>query len=297
MLVGCENMTDLPARDRLHLPQSNIDTRGTQQMLDFFAQCIEVKGPLLVDQLFHLLTTNFPQDQWLRMFKTPGDLSSFLKLFADCFHIQANLVTLLQKPKLSDTHIQQAQAQTREQFNALNNNNSASMRKQESGVGGGSGPGGVGGGGGTVGGGVSSVQQRLQSPALRSNGHTNNNNGSNGSNNNNNSIACPNFKLNAPVSNVMGQSQGFGQPKSEPSSGFDSYVPMSEMKLENLCENNYPSANTCYGPINNSAQQQLPMELVFCSNCFKQNLNCSLPVHTHKVKSPTVPCLIHVIVN
>ncbi|KMY96103.1 uncharacterized protein LOC6735926 [Drosophila simulans] len=246
MLVGCENMTDLPARDRLHLPQSNIDTRGTQQMLDFFAQCIEVKGPLLVDQLFHLLTTNFPQDQWLRMFKTPGDLSSFLKLFSDCFHIQANLVTLLQKPKLSDTHIQQAQAQTREQFNALNNNNSAGVRKQEPTPGGGGG------------GGVSSVQQRLQSPALRSNGHTNNNNGSNGSNNNNNnnSIACPNFKLNAPVSNVMGgQSQGFGQPKSEPSSGFDSYVPMSELKLENLCENNYPSANTCYGPINNSSQQ------------------------------------------
>ncbi|XP_043646303.1 uncharacterized protein LOC122615325 [Drosophila teissieri] len=253
MLVGCENMTDLPARDRLHLPQSNIDTRGTQQMLDFFAQCIEVKGPLLVDQLFHLLTTNFPQDQWLRMFKTPGDLSSFLKLFADCFHIQANLVTLLQKPKLSDTHIQQAQAQTREQFNALNNNNSASTRKQEPTPGVGVGVAGV----------VSSVQQRLQSPALRSNGHTNNNNGSNGSNNNNNnSIACPNFKLNAPVSNVMGgQSQGqFGQPKSEPSSGFDSYVPMSELKLENLCENNYPSANTCYGPINNPSQQALQLQ-------------------------------------
>jgi len=92
------------------------------------------------------------------MFKTPGDLSSFLKLFADCFHIQANLVTLLQKPKLSDTHIQQAQAQTREQFNALNNNNSASMRKQESGVGGGAAPGGV--GGGTVSGGVSSTTHK-----------------------------------------------------------------------------------------------------------------------------------------
>ncbi|KAH8401856.1 hypothetical protein KR009_008268 [Drosophila setifemur] len=265
MLVGCEDMTDLPARDRLHLPQSNIDTRGTQQMLDFFAQCIEVKGPLMVDQLFHLLTTNFPQDQWLRMFKTPGDLSSFLKLFADCFHIQANLVTLLQKPKLSDTHIQQAQAQTREQFNALNNNNNASNRRQELG-----GAGAGGGAGGAVA--VSAVQQRLQSPALRSNGHTNNNNNNNNGNgngngnggssliNNNNSIASPNFKLNAPVSNVMGQnqsqSQGFGQPKSEPSSGFDSYVPMSELKLENLCENNYPSANTCYGPINNAAMQQ-----------------------------------------
>ncbi|KAH8321421.1 hypothetical protein KR074_004371 [Drosophila pseudoananassae] len=245
MLVGCENMTDLPARDRLHLPQSNIDTRGTQQMLDFFAQCIEIKGPLLVDQLFHLLTTNFPQDQWLRMFKTPCDLSSFLKLFSDCFHIQANLVTLLQKPKLSDAHIQQAQAQTREQFYALNNNNNGSNRKQE--------------GGGTP---VSAVQQRLHSPALRSNGHTNiNSNGNgNGSIINNNSIASPNFKLNAPVSNMMGggqnQSQGYGQPKSEPNSGFDSYVPMSELKLENLCENNYPSANSCYGPINNASMPQ-----------------------------------------
>ncbi|XP_022225459.2 uncharacterized protein LOC111076118 [Drosophila obscura] len=262
MLVGCENMTDLPARDRLHLPQSNIDTRGTQQMLDFFAQCIEIKGPLLVDQLFHLLTTNFPEDQWLRMFKTPGDLSSFLKLFGDCFHIQANLVTLLQKPKLSDTHIQQAQAQTREQFNALNNNNnnngsnSNPIRRVDVSAGGG------GGGGGPL----SSVQQRLQSTALRSNGYaSSNNNAISSSINNNNSIASPNFKLNAPVSNVMqGQGpgqQGFGQPKSEPSSGFDSYVPMSELKLENLCENNYPSGNICYGPIgggptHNTTQQQ-----------------------------------------
>ncbi|XP_026840994.1 uncharacterized protein LOC6592894 [Drosophila persimilis] len=259
MLVGCENMTDLPARDRLHLPQSNIDTRGTQQMLDFFAQCIEIKGPLLVDQLFHLLTTNFPQDQWLRMFKTPGDLSSFLKLFGDCFHIQANLVTLLQKPKLSDTHIQQAQAQTREQFNALNNNNninngsnSNSSRRVDVGAG-------VGGGA------LSSVQQRLQSPALRSNGCASSNNNvisSSSSINNNNSIASPNFKLNAPVSNVIGgQGQGqLGQPKSEPSSGFDSYVPMSELKLENLCENNYPGGNVCYGPIGGGPiQQQQPL--------------------------------------
>ncbi|SPP72969.1 uncharacterized protein LOC117582605 isoform X2 [Drosophila guanche] len=252
MLVGCENMTDLPARDRLHLPQSNIDTRGTQQMLDFFAQCIEIKGPLLVDQLFHLLTTNFPQDQWLRMFKTPGDLSSFLKLFGDCFHIQANLVTLLQKPKLSDTHIQQAQAQTREQFNALNNNNnnnnnSNPNRKVD-----------------VAGAALSSVQQRLQSPSLRSNGYASSNNNAissslSSSNNNNNSIASPNFKLNAPVSNVLGQ--GYGQPKSEPSSGFDSYVPMSELKLENLCENNYPSGNICYGPIGGgAAHQQQPQQ-------------------------------------
>ncbi|XP_023171515.2 uncharacterized protein LOC111599918 [Drosophila hydei] len=239
MLVGSENMTDLPARDRLHLPQSNIDTRGTQQMLDFFAQCIEMKGPLLVDQLFHLLTLNFPQDQWLRMFKTPGDLSSFLKLFGDCFHIQANLVTLLQKPKLSDSHIQQAQARSREQFNSVNNNQNP--RKGELAL--------------------SPVQQRLHSPGMRSNGYSspsnNNNNNSNNNNNNNNNIASPNFKLNAPVSNMTG-GNGFGQSqnKSEPNSGFDSYVPMSELKLENLCENNYPSSNVCYGPIGAATQQQ-----------------------------------------
>ncbi|XP_070065880.1 uncharacterized protein egl isoform X2 [Drosophila virilis] len=234
VLVGSENMTDLPARDRLHLPQSNIDTRGTQQMLDFFAQCIEMKGPLLVDQLFHLLTLNFPQDQWLRMFKTPGDLSSFLKLFGDCFHIQANLVTLLQKPKLNDSHIQQAQAHSREQFNALNNNQNP--RKPEAAM--------------------SPVQQRLHSPAMRSNGYSNNNLNNN-NNNNNNNIVSPNFKLNAPVSNMTG-GNGFGQSqnKSEPNSGFDSYVPMSELKLENLCENNYPSSNVCYGPIGAAPQQQ-----------------------------------------
>ncbi|KAH8407495.1 hypothetical protein KR222_003261 [Zaprionus bogoriensis] len=242
MLVGCENMTDLPARDRLHLPQSNIDTRGTQQMLDFFAQCIEMKGPLLVDQLFHLLTLNFPQDQWLRMFKTPGDLSSFLKLFGDCFHIQANLVTLLQKPKLNDSHIQQAQARSREQFNALNNNiNNQNGRKadqQAVGV-------------------VSAVQQRLQSPALRSNGYSNNVNNNNNNNSNNNHIVSPSFKLNAPVSNMTGGNGfGSGQNRSEPNSGFDSYVPMSELKLENLCENNYPTSTVTYGPIQQQHQQQ-----------------------------------------
>lgn len=74
-------------------------------------------GPILVDQLFHLVTANFPQEQWFKMFKTPNDLSTFLKLFSDCFHIQSNLVTLLQKPKLSEAYILQAQAQSKDQLN------------------------------------------------------------------------------------------------------------------------------------------------------------------------------------
>lgn len=109
VLVGCENEEDVPASERLHLPNSAIDTQATQQLLDSFAQVIEIKGPIIVDQLFHMVTSNFPQEQWFQLFKNPADLKTFLKLFSDCFHIQSNLVTLLQKPKLSNSHIQQAQ--------------------------------------------------------------------------------------------------------------------------------------------------------------------------------------------
>lgn len=44
VLVGTENMQDVPLSERLHLPQPTIDTKATQQLLDFFAQCIETKG-------------------------------------------------------------------------------------------------------------------------------------------------------------------------------------------------------------------------------------------------------------
>jgi len=99
-----------PQSDTLqNLPQPSIDIKNTQQILDFFAQCIEIKGPILVDQLFHLVTSNFPQEHWYRIFKTPNDLTTFLKLFSDCFHLHSNLVTLLQKPKINENHIQHAQ--------------------------------------------------------------------------------------------------------------------------------------------------------------------------------------------
>lgn len=46
ILVGCENLQDVPLSERLHLPQPTIDTKATQQLLDYFAQCIETKGKL-----------------------------------------------------------------------------------------------------------------------------------------------------------------------------------------------------------------------------------------------------------
>lgn len=48
ILVGCEDMQDVPLSERLHLPQPSIDTKATQQLLDYFAQCIETKGKISI---------------------------------------------------------------------------------------------------------------------------------------------------------------------------------------------------------------------------------------------------------
>lgn len=83
-----------------NLPVANINTDTAQQLLDYVAQCIEAKGPVMVDQLFHLIVSRFPQEYWYQMFKSPADLSAFLKIFSDSFHVQSNLVTLISKPKI-----------------------------------------------------------------------------------------------------------------------------------------------------------------------------------------------------
>lgn len=88
-----------------NLPVANINTDTAQQLLDYIAQCIEAKGPVMVDQLFHLIISRFPQEYWYQMFKSPSDLSAFLKLFSDSFHVQSNLVTLISKPKLPTMYL------------------------------------------------------------------------------------------------------------------------------------------------------------------------------------------------
>lgn len=139
------------------------------------------------------------------MFKTPNDLSTFFKLFSNCFHIQSNLVTLLQKPVLSDLHIQQQAARAKD---CLNNNY------------------------------TSTTLNRSQSPVNRDS-------------------TIGEFKINEPVSNVKvtinncinnnatNSINNNHNSKSEPNSGFDSYVPDFDINMENLCENNCPkSAST-----------------------------------------------------
>ncbi|XP_058167890.1 uncharacterized protein LOC131282437 [Anopheles ziemanni] len=252
VLVGCEDEEEVPASERLHLPNSSIDTQATQQLLDSFAHVIEIKGPILVDQLFHMVTSNFPQEQWFHMFKNPADLKTFLKLFSDCFHIQSNLVTLLQKPRLSDSHIRQAQ-------DKLNLSNST-----------------FGGGGASLGHSGPTLSRsgaasphggglHASSPSFIGGRDLGGGSGSigmgsaNGSSNTSRTASPKNmigdFKLNEPVSVSVG---GAGSPlvagannsKGEPTSGFDSLLITNDFKMENLCPKNCPVDAPSRGGVN-----------------------------------------------
>lgn len=73
-----------------------LDPVVTSRLLEFLTKCIEVKGPLLVDQLFHHVVSYFPEDIWSNIFKTPQDLMTFLKMHSNMFSVQSNLVTIIQ---------------------------------------------------------------------------------------------------------------------------------------------------------------------------------------------------------
>jgi exonuclease 3'-5' domain-containing protein 1 len=172
-----------------------------------------------------MVTSKFPQEQWFRMFKTPNDLSTFLKLFSDCFHIQANLVTLLQKPKLSDSHIKQAQ-------DRFMNTSAASSAAAAS---------------------ATAYKNARNENQLNNRTITPN---YNQFNNSYVDVEQPppteeqqlvgDFKLNEPVSanNLKNMSNNNNNNVSyqQPTSGFDSFI-NNEIKLENLCATNCPTAS------------------------------------------------------
>lgn len=80
-------------------PDIPIDPDVTAKLLDFFCLCIEQKGPILIDQLFNMVNDKFSHENWTCIFKMPQDLSTFIKMFPDAFHVQSNLVTLIGRPK------------------------------------------------------------------------------------------------------------------------------------------------------------------------------------------------------
>ncbi|KAL2720845.1 egalitarian protein [Vespula squamosa] len=83
-------------------PDTPIDPEVTVKLLQFFAQCIEEKGPIFIDILFNMVNEKFCHGQnWTSIFKTVRDLSTFVKMFPDTFHVQSNLVTLIERGKSS----------------------------------------------------------------------------------------------------------------------------------------------------------------------------------------------------
>lgn len=86
--------------------ETKIDPEITKRLLAFCVQCLECKGPMLTDQLFHSISLRFTENTWSPIFKTPSDLFTFLKMHPDQFNTQSNLITLAKhgpKPEAKTT--------------------------------------------------------------------------------------------------------------------------------------------------------------------------------------------------
>lgn len=85
---------------------AKIDPEIGKRLLAFCVQCLECKGPMLTDQLFHSISLRFTENTWSPIFKTPSDLFTFLKMHPDQFNTQSNLITLSKNgPKTTDTKV------------------------------------------------------------------------------------------------------------------------------------------------------------------------------------------------
>ncbi|KAI5735350.1 hypothetical protein M8J77_017245 [Diaphorina citri] len=72
-----------------------IDFESKDKLIDYFQQAIKSKGLVLVEQLFHSVTSNYSEETWSPFFKNPQDLLTFLKMHSNVFNIQSNTVKLV----------------------------------------------------------------------------------------------------------------------------------------------------------------------------------------------------------
>lgn len=76
------------------LDEVKIDVRITNNLLEYCKKIIKEGGPTSVDQLFHNISMEFPEDTWCFVCKTAADLSTFLKMHSDMFEVKSNLISL-----------------------------------------------------------------------------------------------------------------------------------------------------------------------------------------------------------
>lgn len=78
------------------ISEKSIDFESKDKLIDYFQQAIISKGLVLVEQLFHSVTSNYPEEVWSPFFKNPQDLSTFLKMHSNVFNVQSNTVKLVE---------------------------------------------------------------------------------------------------------------------------------------------------------------------------------------------------------
>ncbi|CAL8108581.1 unnamed protein product [Orchesella dallaii] len=77
-----------------HVTESkSIDKKRIIEYIEFYANCLSERGPMLVEQLFCAGNAKFEDNGGAWDFKTPGDLSTFFKMYPQCFQVHSNLVT------------------------------------------------------------------------------------------------------------------------------------------------------------------------------------------------------------
>lgn len=104
------------------LEEVKIDSKTLDRLYEFFAKAIYKNGPQLVEQLFQASLTSLPEDLYHNIFHTAQDLSTVLKMRSDMFHVQSNLVTLV-NPNIKFEETNEDQNQANNNTNSGNNVN------------------------------------------------------------------------------------------------------------------------------------------------------------------------------
>lgn len=81
--------------------EEQLDPQLTNQLINFFESVLKHRGPLPVSQLFAHLTAWFPKDMWSKMVNNPQDLLAFLKMSSQIFHVQSNIVSVVERKNSS----------------------------------------------------------------------------------------------------------------------------------------------------------------------------------------------------
>lgn len=115
-------------------PASNVDDCLIKELLQFFHTCLSVNGPTITDQLFSNICSYFEYEKWSQIFKSPPDLSNFLKLHSNTFNVHANLVTLVPSKSKYQAQTEPARvimsASTVNESAAVNNSKHLSLKQR-----------------------------------------------------------------------------------------------------------------------------------------------------------------------